>query len=86
MYTNAQGLRNNLELFRDYCKNYEPKLVALSETHTIAGMINKELEIEGYDLIRCDSDSTHTGGVAFYIIKECKYTLLNSSFKSRTWN
>jgi Reverse transcriptase (RNA-dependent DNA polymerase) len=85
MYTNAQGLRNNLELFRKYCENYKPKLVALSETHTVVGMINRELDIEGYDLIRCDSDSTHTGGVAFYILKECKYAIINSNFKSRTW-
>ena len=85
MYTNAQGLRNNLELFREYCKNYKPFLIALSETHTTIEIINREIDIEGYELTRCDSDSSHTGGVAFYVKKDFKYSLISSKFQSRTW-
>ena len=85
MYTNAQGLRNNLELFREYCKKFNPKLVALSETHTVQGVMNKELEIDGFELIRCDSESSHTGGVAFYISNDIKYSLIRSKSQSKTW-
>lgn len=35
------------------------------------------MNIENYEIIRCDSKSRHTGGVAIYINKNLKYKLIN---------
>lgn len=41
--------------------------------------------IENYDLIRCNSNSRHTGGVIIYIDKSLNWNLIDSTSKSRTW-
>lgn len=45
----------------------------LNETHLTDEVEDNEVRVRGFDLIRCDSDSNHTGGVVVYINKKIKY-------------
>lgn len=47
-------------------KNKKPSLILLSETHLTKDIEDSEVNIKGYKLLRCDSTSKHTGGVAIY--------------------
>jgi exonuclease III len=58
---------SNLNQFRDFCEEFKPKMLFLSETRTIEAMSDKELEIHNYSLMRCDAANRHTGGVAIYV-------------------
>lgn len=42
-------------------------MVCLTETRITADIGNQELNINGYTIVRCDSDSRHTGGVLIYL-------------------
>lgn len=57
----------------------------LSETHVTKEFNDSELKIDGYQLIRCDSNSRHTGGTAIYIKDEFKFKILHNEQKSKTW-
>jgi Reverse transcriptase (RNA-dependent DNA polymerase) len=85
MYTNAQSLKHNLDSFNEYCKVKNPLIICMSETHVVPDINSSELIIDGYDLVRCDSDSCHTGGVAIYIKKNIKFSIVAKKFISRTW-
>lgn len=52
---------------KSLAQNNEPKLMLFSETRTIENMTNSELNVNGYNLFRCDSKNRHTGGVAIYV-------------------
>lgn len=45
----------------------------LSETRTTSDTNDFELELNNYSLIRCDSDSRHTGGVLIYVRKDIEF-------------
>lgn len=49
-----------------------PLSIALSETCLISEILNSEIDIEGYNIERVDSDSRHTGGALLYIRKDVK--------------
>lgn len=49
---------------------YNPNIILLSESRTTMDMVNSELQIQNYNIVRCDSSNRHTGGVLFYI-KQC---------------
>lgn len=45
----------------------KPMMLCCSETRTTEDIHDGELTIQGYDYVRSDSDSRHTGGVIIYI-------------------
>lgn len=49
-----------------------PVVVCLSETHVTPDFYDSELEFDGYQIYRVDSDSRHTGGTIIYIMKNIK--------------
>lgn len=53
---------------------YHPAIILLSESRTTSVIDNFELEIADYSLIRCDSNSRHTGGIVIYVRKDLNYT------------
>lgn len=52
---------------------YQPSVILLSETRTTSDIEDFEIEIDGYNIVRCDSSSRHTGGVVIYVRKEYVY-------------
>lgn len=47
----------------------------LSETRTTEDILDFELHLSQYNLIRCDSNSRHTGGVLIYVKSGIEYKL-----------
>lgn len=64
----------------------KPIFVVLSETHITEDIQDSELNIKGYNLLRCNSHSRHTGGVIVYVSKVVKYkVLLNENLDNEVW-
>lgn len=58
----------------------------LSETHITEDIMDCEINIKGYDLLRCNSHSRHTGGVIFYVKKNVRFKMLkNFNIDKELW-
>lgn len=57
---------------------YNPKLILLSEARTTDDVLNTELHIENYKIVRCDSASRHTGGVVLYVKTDISFSVFKS--------
>lgn len=57
----------------------------MSETRTLEDMYDAEFYIENYILVRCDSDSRHTGGVAIYIRNDIQFKVISNCIRDRIW-
>lgn len=55
--------------------SFNPVVVVLSETRCTADVEDSELQICGYYVVRCDSNSRYTGGVLVYIKHGAEYSL-----------
>lgn len=53
--------------------NLCPSIILLSESRITSDVLDFELDINTYSLLRCDSNSRHTGGVLIYIRHGVKY-------------
>lgn len=59
------------------CKKSKPLIVCCTETCITPEIDDVELFISGYNLIRCNSNSRHTGGVVIYVRNDIKYDNVN---------
>ncbi|KAK9710338.1 hypothetical protein QE152_g26053 [Popillia japonica] len=58
----------------------------LSETHVTEGILDSEISIKGYNILRCNSYSRHTGGVIMYVKLGVRYLeKANVVFRNNTW-
>lgn len=74
LYTNVQGLTANIDQLVVLINESKPKVIILTETHITSEFLDAEININGYKVLRCDSNSRHTG-VLYYIREqsiECK--------------
>lgn len=77
VYTNIQSfIAHKDELIFSIVK-YLPKIVLLSETHVTDDIFDSECMLDSYNLVRCNSESRHTGGVFIYIYKDFSYQNVN---------
>lgn len=76
----------NYESIRLKVQRHKPSMLMCSET-CITDQINDfEIDIDEYNIIRCNSHSRHTGGVAIYVHVEINYNvLLNICFLKNVW-
>lgn len=87
VYLNVQGLLNNIDEIRQLIKSKKPSVIFLSETHLIADVENNEVNIKNYNVMRCDSHSTHTGGVAMYVKKNIRYHVSHQrNYENSVWS
>ena len=70
---NAQSVLAHMDEITDFVSRYDPPVLVLTETHLTEMVDDLEIAIEGYDVIRVDSSSRHTGGVCVYIKHGVKY-------------
>lgn len=49
----------------------------LSEARVTENINTSEIEVHGYNIIRVDSESRHTGGVVIYIQNRLKYNIIS---------
>lgn len=72
---NIQGLTGHLDELKIFVDNCNPLLVCLNENHITSDIYDFELALTGYNLVRLDSSSRHTGGVCIYIKNEIKFKI-----------
>lgn len=73
MFTNINGLRNNINELKYVVRANRPKVIFLNETHLTSDCDIGGLNMIGYDFVNSMSHSKHTGGVCVYISKDVKY-------------
>lgn len=74
MYTNAQSLiAHKEELQHLIMWRRRPAMVALSETRVTEEIEDKEVNVCGYNMFRCNAESRNTGGVILYIRDDINY-------------
>jgi hypothetical protein len=66
IYTNSQSLMAHKEEIQDYIKRMNFSIVALSETRLVPEIDDREINVLGYDLVRCDGENRNTGGYDIY--------------------
>lgn len=79
---NARSLPRNVENYRLLFENSEVNVLGLVETWLKPSVTSKSVELPGYTLVRSDrklSGRNRGGGVAFYLKKNIKYSVLAKS-------
>lgn len=76
MYLNIQSVLANINHLITEVVCYNPALILLSEARTTADIEDFEVQVENYNIVRCDSTSRHTGGVVMYIRKDFKFRIV----------
>lgn len=74
---NAQSVPLHIDEIKDFVNKRNPSVLLLTETHLTTNIDDFEVSIDGYDILRVDSTSRHTGGVCVYIKQGLKYTRVN---------
>ena len=67
IHVNARSILPKMSELRIMAKEYKAAVIAISETWLDYSVINSEIQIEGYSILRNDRDR-HGGGVCTYII------------------
>jgi hypothetical protein len=62
-----------------------PKIVFLSESRQTDIILNTDLEIKNYELIRCDSMNRRTGGCVIYISNNINFEVIKNIQIEQTW-
>lgn len=85
IYLNCQSFPPKLRTFRTLLSLRKPKVLMVSETRLTKSI--SDTDIEGYKLIRCDSDSRYTGGVAMFVDESLKHRVICSEISetNKTW-
>ena len=70
LYTNAQSIKNKVNLLKAHITESRPHLIAITESWTHEGIEDVQLKLEGYEIVnRCDRTDTtegRGGGVLLY--------------------
>lgn len=83
---NTQSLYSNFSKIEVLLETMNPVVLACSETCLTNEISDFEIAINGYDIVRCDSNSRHTGGVLIYIKSTVTHSvILNKCFDGNLW-
>lgn len=86
IYVNIQSIIKNKPHLEIICRDHDPFIIFCSESCTTDKIIDSEISLDGYNIVRCDSHSRHTGGAIIYLKTSIKYAvLLCKSFENNTW-
>nr|CAI5837379.1 unnamed protein product [Callosobruchus analis] len=78
LYLNSEGLSKNFDEISYLVTQIKPFVVCLSETHITNDILDNEICIQNYSLVRCNSSSRHTGGVIIYVNNNCTFNILEN--------
>lgn len=62
-----QGLINNFDELESLIIEKQFDFRFATETHTTSLDENKVIELKNYNIVRCNSASSYTGGIIFYV-------------------
>ena len=72
MYNKFDEIENYL------LNNRHIDILALTESRITKNISDNEIKIDDFDLLRCDAESSFTGGVTVYVRRTLKYRKLFS--------
>ncbi|MES9973438.1 MAG: reverse transcriptase domain-containing protein [Candidatus Thiodiazotropha sp.] len=75
-YTNCLSLCNKIPELRQLVKENNPSLLALTETWLTSDVLDGEILLPGYHVIRADSQRGRNGGIAIYLREDMPPSLL----------
>lgn len=74
------------EIHNQVIKKIHPAIIALSETRLTSEIEDYEVNVPGYDIVRCDAENRSTGGAILYLREDIKYELiLIKSLSANCW-
>lgn len=62
-----------------------PMMIFLTETRAIEDINDHEIQIKGYNIVRCNSISKFTGGVILYVKKRVIYNVISNICTDNNW-
>jgi ribonucleases P/MRP protein subunit RPP40 len=82
LYFNARSIVNKIQDLELLLRDENPDIVGITETWLNASILDSEMMIEGYTLLRKDRrDNRRGGGVAFYIKNEINFVCREDLFE-----
>jgi len=88
LYLNARSLLNKVDIFQATVQALKPDIIGITESWTSSMILDAELNMEGYDLFRCDRPIEHRGGgVLLYVSTELEATEFRPSteYPEQVW-
>lgn len=85
VYLNICGFLNNKEQLLVLIRDKNPYIIFLSETRVTENIYDQEIEIKGYNTVRCNSHTRFTGGVLIYIKKRIEYEIISNIHSQGNW-
>ncbi len=85
LYTNIQSLLANINELRIYVNEHKPQLILLSESRQTNSILDSEIEINDYNIVRCDSENRRTGGCVIYLKKCIEYQIIKNVKIEKFW-
>jgi exonuclease III len=82
---NIQSLMANKNQIDVLVKEKAPDVIFMSETRTTDEILDHEINVDGYKIVRCDSHSRHTGGVAIYFKQHVQWSIISKYVKQYMW-
>lgn len=74
LYVNAQSFIANKDEIIIKMFNMLPKIIILSEARCTPDIEDAEICVQGYNCIRCNSSTRHTGGVIMFVRSNISFT------------
>lgn len=75
---------NNLTELKYVVKKLKPNICIVTETHCTDEITNNELKMNGFNIKRCNSNNTRTGGTAIYVENGLK-TIESNNYVDGIW-
>lgn len=87
MFLNVQGLIHNFdEVISQIAIEKRPRIMTFVETHITRDICPQEIEIESYNVIRCDTTNSRTGEIVIYINEGINVTeIINMEVDRNVW-
>lgn len=83
---NAQGFLKHKEEIEQMINEWKPEIACLTETHITEEINDFEINIKNYNLVRCNTNNSRTGGVLTFIKGKIHYEeIKNKSIEQNVW-
>lgn len=67
IYTNAESLRSKIDELRSVSEEVSPDIIVVVETWLTSEILDSEISIEGYNIVRSSSLNEIRSGICFYV-------------------
>lgn len=83
---NIQGFLKHKDEIEQLIKLWKPEIVCLTETHITEEINDFEVNVKNYNVVRCDTCNSRTGGVLTYVKRNILFEeITNKSVEQNVW-